>query len=109
MAYDESLADRIRQLFTNSEYTDEKKMFGGLAFMLNGHMCCGVIKDKLMARVGLDQYESSLQKSHTHKMDFTGKPLKGFIYIDPEGVESEKELEVWVNICKDFVFSLPPK
>lgn len=109
MAYDVDLADRIRPLFIDNEYTDEKKMFGGLAFMLNGHMCCGVIKNKLMARVGAEQYESSLLKPYTHTMDFTGKPLKGFIYVDPDGIESDEALEDWVNFCKDFIFSLPPK
>lgn len=84
-------------------------MFGGIAFMLSGNMCCGVVGEELMARVGPDQYESALQQAHARKMDFTGKPLKGFVYVSSDGIMSDSELECWVGRCEKFVCSLPAK
>ncbi len=84
-------------------------MFGGIAFMVNGNMCCGVVNDTLMARVGPVQYEAALNKPHARKMDFTGKPLKGFVYVAPEGIESDEDLAGWVKRSLDFVTSLPAK
>jgi TfoX/Sxy family transcriptional regulator of competence genes len=109
MAYDEGVAERIREIFIDHSNVIEKKMFGGIAFMLSGHMCCGVVNDTLMARVGAEQYEKSLKKTHARKMDFTGKPLKGFIYVEPEGFESDEDIQYWVNLCERFVSTLPPK
>jgi len=109
MAYDEGVAERIREFFADHPNAVEKKMFGGLAFMLSGHMCCGVVKDTLMARVGADQYLDALKKPYTKEMDFTGKPLKGFVYVEPEGFESDEELEYWVSLCERFVSTLPTK
>lgn len=109
MAYDEGLAERLREVFSNQRNVTEKKMFGGIAFMVNGNMCCGVVNDTLMARVGPVQYEAALNKPHARKMDFTGKPLKGFVYVAPEGIESDEDLAGWVKRSLDFVTSLPAK
>ena len=109
MSYDEGLAQRIREYLQETENVEEKKMFGGLCFMVSRHMCCGIVDDKLMARVGPDNYEHLLEIDHTQKMDFTGKPMKGMIYVEPDGLKSEKELEFWVEKCLAFIRSLPPK
>ena len=108
MAYDEGLAERIREII-GSRGVVEKKMFGGLAFMVRGHMCCGVQGEELMLRVGPERFEETLAKPHARKMDFTGRPLKGFIYVDSEGLESDDDLAGWVQLGRDFVKSLPPK
>ena len=76
--------------------------------MISNHMCCGIIGDSLMARVGADQYEECLRKKHAREMDFTGKSLKGMLYVSPQGVESDTDLESWVKICSRFADSLPP-
>lgn len=109
MAYDEGLAERIRTVVLDRPTVTEKKMFGGLAFMLNDYMFCGVLQDSLMARVGPDNYTASLVKPHVREMDFTGRPMKGYAYVDPEGIESDQELQYWVDLCAEFVLTLPPK
>lgn len=109
MAYDEELVDRIRSYFDGREDVEEKQMFGGLAFMLDGHMCVGATDRRLMARVGPRHYDQALQHMYATIMDFTGKPLKGFVYVEPEGVESDKGLYQWIRQCESFVHSLPPK
>ena len=108
MAYDEGVAEWLRDAFTNRKDVN-KKMFGSIAFMVSGNMCCGVVNDTLMARVGPDRYEAALKKPQARKMDFTGKPLKGFVYVAPEGFESDDDLVYWVRLCVDFVATLPPK
>ncbi len=109
MAYDERLASRIRKLFASRKGVTEKKMFGGIAFMLQGNMCCGVVKETLMLRVGPEQYQRALAEPHARPMDFTGHSLKGFIYVDPEGYQKDGALRKWVQRATDFVLSLPPK
>ena len=109
MAFDEGLAQRLRELFADQEHVVEKKMFGGLAFMVSGNMCCGVVDDKLMARVGAEQYLESLTKNHVQQMDFTGKPLKGFVYVEAPGIESDEDLKYWMNTCLGFINRLPAK
>ena len=109
MAYDEGVAERLREAFGTHPFMVEKKMFGGIAFMVTGHMCCGVVDETLMARVGPDQYEEALKKPHTRVMDFTGKPMKGFVYVDPEGFESEEDLQSWITLCENFVSTLEPR
>jgi len=109
MAYDEGLAQRIREVLQEQQNVVEKKMFGGIAFMVNGNMCCGVVKDTLMARVGPDVYESALGQPHAREMDFTGKSMKGMIYIDPEGLESDNDLKTWVERALESILSLPAK
>ena len=109
MAYDEGLAERLREAFQDQAETVEKRMFGGLAFMVNGNMCCGVERDSLMVRIGPDQYEEALALPHARPMDFTGRPMRGFVYVDAEGFESDEGLSEWVQRGLNFVFTLPPK
>jgi TfoX/Sxy family transcriptional regulator of competence genes len=108
MAYD-GAAERIRDIFIDRLDIVEKKMFGGLAFMVRGHMCCGIINDVLMARVGPDEYSKALNRSCAREMDFTGKPLKGFVYVDPDDFGEDSDLQEWVEMCERFIASLPPK
>ena len=109
MAYDLDLADRLRRAYAGRVEVDERKMFGGLVFMVGGHMSCGVAGELLMVRVGPEQYEAALTEPHAREMDFTGKPLTGFIFVEPEGIESPEELATWVERSLNFVLNLPPK
>lgn len=109
MAFDEGVAQRLRDVFAGYTEVNEKKMFGGLAFMLSGHMCCGVVGEELMARVGPEQYPQALQHVHARPMDFTGRPLTGFVYVSSQGIETDAELEQWVAQCVRFIRTLPPK
>ena len=92
MAYDEGLAQRLREIFADRYEVEEKRMFGGIAFMLRGHMCCGIVGDTLMVRTGPDHYAEALQQPHAREMNFTGKAMKGFVYVDPAGVEDDADL-----------------
>lgn len=109
MAFDEGLAERIRDLLRDHRGITERKMFGGLAFMRDGHMFVGILGDNLMARVGPESYAKALAQKHVREMDFTGKPLKGYIYVAPAGFESDAALESWVSRCAEFVRTLPVK
>ena len=109
MAYDEGLAERIREVLADEVGLTEKKMFGGLCMMVRGNMCCGIVDDILIARVGPDQYLHCLELPHVREMDFTGKPLKGMIYVDPEGIAEDEDLKAWVVRCLSFINTLPPK
>ena len=108
MSYDEGLAERIREQFQERNDVVEKKMFGGLCFMVLSHMCCGIVKETLMLRVGPDNYEACLARRHAREMDFTGKAMKGMVYVSPEGFESDTDLAEWLSICTEFVELLPP-
>lgn len=109
MAYSEKLADRIRQQLSNRTDIVERKMFGGLAFMVKGHMCCGVVGDELMVRVGPEGYESALKEKHAREMNFTGKPLRGMVYVGAPGIATAKQLGKWVERGLQFVLTLPEK
>ncbi len=109
MVYDEGVAERLREVFQDRSDVVEKKMFGGIAFMVRGNMCCGVTDEALMARVGPDQYPDALSRPHAREMDFTGKPMKGFVHVAPEGFASDEDLKSWVAICEKFVDTLPSK
>jgi TfoX/Sxy family transcriptional regulator of competence genes len=109
MAYDEGLAQRIRELLPGDESLVEKKMFGGVGFMLQGNMACGVNKDDLIVRVGPDGYDEAVVRPNARPFDFTGKPMKGWIMVGPEGYESDEDLQVWVEQGIVFALSLPPK
>lgn len=109
MAYDEGMAERIRYFLQDHPDVDERKMFGGLCLMVRGHMCLGVESENLMVRVGPEQYEEALQRPHARKMDFTGKPLKGFIYVAPEGFDADEDLQAWVDLALAFNRTLNAK
>jgi TfoX/Sxy family transcriptional regulator of competence genes len=102
MAYDEKLAGRVRELLSSKRNVAEKKMMGGLTFMVNNKMCVGILNDELMARIDPEIYESALKRKGSREMDFTGRPMKGFVFIDPEGTKSKKDLEYWLNLALDF-------
>ena len=87
----------------------ERKMFGGVAFMVNGHMCCGVVKNDLVLRLSPEQAAASLHQPHARPMDFSGKPMKSMIYVGPLGTDSDQGLETWVDSALSFVRGLPAK
>ena len=107
MAYSEKLADRIRTVLQDRDDVVEKKMFGGLAFMVAGSMACGIVGDDLMARVGRDRYEAALARPHARIMDFTGRPLRGFILVGAAGVRTGPSLKRWVDETVALAVSLP--
>jgi hypothetical protein len=109
MAYDEDLANRIRNALAGDPALAEKKMFGGLAFLHRGLMFVGVSGNKLMARVGKEKYQDSLGHEHVREMDFTGKPMQGYVHVEPPGIKSDGELNFWLQRCKEFVSTLPAK
>ena len=109
MAYDLTLAARIATLLKEQRDTEQKQMFGGVCFLLRGNMCCGVAGKKLMVRVGKEQYESVLQEPHAKPMDLTGRPLRGFVFVMPQGVRTRKALKVWVDLGVRYANSLPAK
>src|SRR5437773_4332127 len=97
MAYDEVLAERIRTALRGRDDVVEKKMFGGLTFMVAGRMACGVVHDDLMVRVGSGRHEESIAQPHARPMDFTGKPMQGMVYVAPAGVATDDDLRSWVD------------
>ena len=107
--YSEELASRVRKLLARQGGLYEIKMFGGIAFMVKGHMCCGVVKDRLMVRVGPEAYEKTLRKPHARPMDFTGRPLKGLVFVSPAGTRTGQGLSAWVGQAARFVRTLPPR
>jgi TfoX/Sxy family transcriptional regulator of competence genes len=109
VAFSERLASRVKKILVEGEDVEERKMFGGLAFMINGHMCCGVIGDDLMLRLGVDGAHQAIEEPHVRPMDFTGRPSKGFVFVDPAGVKTEARLRHWVSRAREFVHTLPPK
>lgn len=109
MAYDEKLAARVRRLLAKRLDIEERKMFGGLAFLLRGHMCCGVVDDRLMVRVGPDAYDKAVKLPDAREMDFTGRPMRGMVYVDPPGLSPDAKLRQWIARGIDFVLSLPAK
>ncbi len=109
MAFSEKLADRIRKQLESENGVVEKKMFGGLAFMVNGNMSCGVVGEDLMVRVGPEAYESALAEPDAREMDFTGRPMKGMIYVTADGIRTAKRLAFWVQKGLKFAKSLPAK
>lgn len=109
MSYDEGVAKRVRKVLARRRNVAERRMFGGLTFMVGGHMCCGIVGEELMVRVGPDAYEEALGDRHAREMDFTGTPLKGFLFIEPPGFATEEALRAWVDRAVDFVKTLPVK
>jgi len=109
MAFDEGLAERIRMVLGGQPGLVEKKMFGGVGFMLQGNMACGVNKDDLIVRVGPERYEEAVIRPHTKDFDMTGRPMKGWVVVTPPGYENDEDLESWVGEGVNFALSLPPK
>ncbi|AMX04075.1 TfoX/Sxy family protein [Microbulbifer thermotolerans] len=107
MAYNKELAEKVRNLLRNTDGLTEKQMFGGLAFMLNGNMACGVVGEELMVRVGPENYQDALAERYTRPMDYTGRPLKGMVYVEEDAVAAD--LDAWVSRGAEFAGSLPPK
>lgn len=106
MVYDGTLAERLRKSLHGREGLTEKEMFGGISFMLGGKMCLGVVRDDLLVRVGPDNYEEAMREPHARPMDFTGRSLRGFVFVGPKGYKTDEDLAKWVNMAVDFVVSL---
>jgi TfoX/Sxy family transcriptional regulator of competence genes len=109
MAYDEKLAGRIRELFDGSKGIVEKQMFGGLCFLLDGKMVCGVLKNDLIAKIGREKHEQMASQKHVRAFDFTGKAMMGMVYVAPGGLRTKRELSKWVGMATEHVKALPPK
>ena len=107
MAFDEQLAERVRAVLGTG--ASEREMFGGIAFMVAGHMACGVLGDELMVRLGADGADAALDEPHTRVMDMTGRPMKNFVVVAPSGVPDDAALASWVGRGEAFARSLPPK
>lgn len=103
MAYDQYLAERIKNVLQEKHITTiEKKMMGGVCFMVDDKMCIGVLKNNLMARIAPDKINEALSKHGSKPMDFTGRPMKGYVFVGPEGYDMDVDLEYWVQLCLDF-------
>jgi len=109
MAYDEGLAQRVREQLQEAPGYVEKKMFGGVCYLLDGNMACGILNEDLIVRVGAERYEASLQLPHTRKFDITGKPMKGWIMVSHDGHAADDDLSDWLQRGISFASSLPPK
>ena len=109
MAYDEALAARVRTALLSEPGVMEKKMFGGVAFMVSGNMACGIVGAEIMVRVGPDNYEDALSRPHARPMDFTGRPMRGIVYVARPGFQSDQDLATWVESGASFARSLPLK
>jgi hypothetical protein len=109
MAFDKALAGRIRDTLTRKKSVEERKMFGCICFLINGNALVGVWKDSLIARVGPDEYEDALTEPHVREFDITGRPMKGWVVVGPEGVRGDDQLTDWIQRAVKFVGKLPAK
>ena len=109
MAFDESLAERIRQNLARRRNVEERKMFGGICFLLNGNLLVGVWKDSLIARLGPDEGETALLEPHVRVFDITGKPMRNWVLVEPEAIEDDDQLKSWIERAAKFVRTLPKK
>jgi TfoX/Sxy family transcriptional regulator of competence genes len=109
MAYDKGLAQRVGEILEDEAGFAEKNMFGGICFLLFGNMVCGIIKDDLIVRVGIDKYAKLLKMPYTRKFDLTGKPMKGWVMVLSAALDSDEELNDWVQRAVSFARTLPPK
>jgi len=109
MGFDEGTAQRVRDVLGPATGLTERRMFGGISFLLDGNMCCGVVENDLVVRVGPQQYDAMLSEPHARPMDFTGRPLRGFVYVAPAGFDTETALEQWLARGMRFVRTLPAK
>lgn len=102
MAFDEKLSDRIRESLVKETNVEEKFMFGGVCYMVNGKMCIGVVKDEMMCRIDPDEVETALKRKGARLMDFTGRPMKGYLFVSKDGMKTAKDFEYWINLCLSF-------
>ena len=102
MAYNEKLANRIRESLQDLPNVEEKEMMGGLTFMVNDKMCVGIIKDEMMCRIDPEFHENALEKTGCRTMDFTKKPMKGYVMVDETGMQSNKEFDYWIDLSLAF-------
>ena len=109
MAFDETLAARIRAALVRKKNVEEKKMFGGVGFLLIGNMLVGVWKDSMIVRLGPDSYEEALLESHVKEFDITGRPMKGWVLVEPEGIKDNEQLSAWIQRAVKFIGKLPGK
>jgi TfoX/Sxy family transcriptional regulator of competence genes len=109
MPFDATLAARLRAILARKNDIEERKMFGGVGFLLNGNMLVGVWKDSMIVRLGHDKYHDALAEPHVREFDITGKPMKGWIMVEPEGVQDDDQLKDWVGRATTFVKTLPKK
>lgn len=109
MAYNLEQAERVRLLLEYLDGYSERKMFGGICFMLYGNMCCGVVNDDLMLRLDKVKAAEALEAEHVREMDFTGRPMKSMVYVSAEGIDSDDDLSHWVDTAVKFCATLPPK
>ncbi|HYP56099.1 MAG TPA: TfoX/Sxy family protein [Solirubrobacterales bacterium] len=109
MAFDEALAERVREALVGRAEVSERRMFGGIAFMVAGKMAVGIVGDDLMVRLGAEDAERALAEPHVRPMDFTGRPMKNMVFVDSRGTASDQDLAAWVDAGADFAASLPPK
>ena len=109
MAFDEKLAERMRKQLADQGGVVEKRMFGGVAFLLNGNMCCGVHQEALMVRLSPDAAAAALRQPHTRIFDLTGRPMKGWLLVDAEGLKTAAQLKRWIGQSVAFAASLPAK
>ena len=109
MAFDEGLAQRVREVLGARPHVTERRMFGGLAFLLEGRMFLAVSDVGLMLRLGAERYREALAREHVREMDFTGKPMKGYVYVDLPALQRDSDLAGWVAWSVDYVAGLPPK
>ena len=109
MPYEEALAERMRNILKRRRGIEERRMFGGLAFLVNGHMACGVQDNRLVLRLGANGAARALREPHTNPMDFTGKPIRSMVYVEPAGCGGDAQLASWMNRAIRFARSLPPK
>lgn len=109
MAYDAELAERVRGALRRRLDVVEKRMFGGVGFLIGGNMCVGIWRDALVARVGPEAYAAALDEPHVREFDVTGRAMKGWVLVDPEGVETAAGLKRWLDRAVQFAASLPEK
>lgn len=102
MPINEKLNARIREALAQYEDVEEKRMFGGICFMLNGKMCIGVNSDEMMCRIDPDVYEDALTKPGAREMDFTGRPMKGYVFVHEDGLKTKKQFGYWISLCTTF-------
>ncbi len=109
MAIDEALADRVRRALDGTPGLTELKMFGGLCFLIRGHMCAGLVGSTLMVRVGAEGHDAALAQPHVRPMDLTGRPMTGMVFVDPPAIATDAMLAGWVTRGASYAASLPPK